>query len=98
MADYKENAIEFYTGDDRATVSFTQGRYVSRIRNLAEKYPEECKIVADNSELSIVAHIPVKWVRIQPNLGREMSEEEREEQRKRMMELRASGKIKGNGR
>jgi len=45
-----ENVIEFMTNDTRATLSFSQGRYKSVIRKLAEKHPEDCQIIADNED------------------------------------------------
>ena len=45
-----ENVIEFMTNDTRATLSFSQGRYKSVIRKLAEKHPDDCQIVADNED------------------------------------------------
>ena len=48
-----ENVIEFMTNDIRATLSFSQGRYKSVIRKLAEKHPEDCQIIADNEDGSI---------------------------------------------
>ena len=71
-----ENAIEFITNEKRATVTFTQGRYKSRIRELAEKFPEECEIVAENADGSMCAHIPVAWVRINPPA--QLTEEQKE--------------------
>jgi hypothetical protein len=71
-----ENNIEFLRDAETATCSFSQGRYISRIRKLAEKYPDECEIVAENKDGSIVAHFPVKWIHIS-NLKREMSEEDK---------------------
>ena len=67
MADYRENAIEFYADEKTATVSFTQGRYITRIKKLAEKNPDECRIIEENKDGSIVAHIPTKWVKISAN-------------------------------
>ena len=61
-----ENAIEFIKDSDRATVSFSQGRYITRIKKLAAERPEECKIVAENKDGSICAHVPVTWVKIAP--------------------------------
>ena len=75
--DLKENAIEFYRDDARATGSFSQGRYITRIKKLAEEYPDECQIVAVNDDSSIVAHFPVKWIKIYPGHGRELTEEEK---------------------
>ena len=77
-----ENVIEFIRDENVATVTFTQGRYRSRIKTLAEKYPEECEVVAENPDGSICAHIPVKWIRINP--GRDLTEEQREEIAKRL--------------
>ena len=74
-----ENAIEFSKDSERATVTFTQGRYKSRIKRLAESHPEECRIIAENEDGSLCAHIPVKWVRINP--GNEISEEHRDKLR-----------------
>ncbi len=77
-----ENVIEFIRDGNVATVTFTQGRYRSRVKTLAEKYPGECEIVAENLDGSICAHIPVKWIRINP--GRDLTEEQREEIAKRL--------------
>ena len=75
MDDFRENVIEFVQDSKTATVTFCQGRYISRIKDLAEKKPDECQITATNKDGSIVAHIPVSWVRINPKM--ELSEEER---------------------
>lgn len=76
-----ENVIEFIKGEDRATVTFSQGRYKSRVKNLAARYPEECQIVAENKDGSICAHIPVSWVRINPSM--KLTEEQREKMAER---------------
>ena len=71
-----ENCIEFMKNADMATVTFCQGKYITKIRKLAERFPDECDIVAENEDGSIMAHIPTKWIKIN-NVQREMSEEER---------------------
>lgn len=71
-----ENVIEFIKDEARATVTFSQGRYKNRVKQLAKSHPEECEIVAENQDGSICAHIPVKWIRINPS--KELSDEERE--------------------
>lgn len=73
MDDLRENVIEFIRDDKTATVTFCQGRYISRIRDLAERKPDKCQIVTENKDGSIVAHIPTTWIRINPDL--ELSEE-----------------------
>ena len=77
-----ENVIEFIENEDRATVTFSQGRYKSRIKRLAAEHPEECQIAAENEDGSLCAHIPVAWVKISPL--REVSQEQREMARERM--------------
>lgn len=72
-----ENGIEFVKGSDRATVSFSQGRYISRIRKLAAGFPDKCKILAENEDGSICAHIPVAWVKIIPS--RQLTDEQRQQ-------------------
>lgn len=61
-----ENTIEFTKDSERATVTFSQGRYKGRIRKLAKSHPEECQIIAENQDGNLCAHIPVGWVRISP--------------------------------
>lgn len=61
-----ENVIEFLENQTRATVTFSQGRYKSKIRRLAEARPEECQIVSENKDGSICAHIPTAWAKIAP--------------------------------
>ena len=78
----KENVIEFMLDEKTATVTFTQGRYITRIKELAKKKPDECQITRTNRDGSIVAHIPVSWVRINPNMV--LSDERREEMAERM--------------
>lgn len=86
-SEFRENAIEFLRNADTATVNFSQGRYVTKIRKLAEKYPDECKIVSDQGDGCIVAHIPVKWVQI-TRREIELSEEEKKIRSERMRSIR----------
>lgn len=83
-----ENCIEFLKNSSVATVTFSQGKYISKIRKLAEKFPDDCQITYENEDGSIVAHIPVKWIKIN-NPQRVMTEEERK---------RASERFKNNVR
>ena len=78
----QENAIEFLRNADRATATFTQGRYITKIKKLAEKYPDECEVVAENKDGSIVAHFPVKWIKIN-RAQVELTDEQREERAER---------------
>ena len=75
MDDFRENVLEFVQNSSTATVTFTQGRYISRIKELAEKKPDKCQIMTENRDGSIVAHIPTTWIKINPD--RELTDEQR---------------------
>lgn len=71
-----ENVLEWYKNEPIATVTLSQGKYITKIRKLAKRFPDECQITHENQDGSIVAHIPVKWIKIN-NTQREMTEEEK---------------------
>lgn len=91
-----ENVIEFLKDHNQATVTFSQGRYKSVLRKLAKARPEECQIVTENSDGSICARIPVKWIKISP--PKEMSERQREVSRRNIQKcLRSANENRQNG-
>ena len=77
-----ENVIEFTKDSEKAAVTFCQGRYKSRIKKLAADRPEECQIVAENTDGSLCAHIPVAWIKINPTY--QLTEEQREQRAETM--------------
>ena len=79
---YAENVIEWVKDDKRATLSLSQRRTITRIKELAEKYPDKCEILAENKDGSLYAHIPVEWVRINP--GMNLTYEQKAERAKRL--------------
>lgn len=89
-----ENVIEFLRNEETATCTFCQGRYITRIKELAEKKPDECKITRVNNDGSIVAHVPTTWVKINPT--QELSEEEKLARSERMRQLRAEQLCEAN--
>jgi len=86
-----ENAIEWIRNSDTATVTFSQKRYVNKIEKLAERFPDKVKIIHKNSDGSILAHIPVKAIKLQI-VERELTEEQRVELRERMTKARKAKK------
>ena len=88
MDDFKETVIEFLRDEKRATVSFTQGRYISRIKELAKRKPDDCQIVRENPDGTLTAHIPTSWIKINPT--RELSEEQLEKYRERVKAMNVS--------
>ena len=92
-SDNVENGIEFLKDSKTATIQFCQGRYKSRIKKLAAERPEDCEILAENKDGTLLAHIPVEWVKIIP--PRQLSEEEKQ---KRAEAMRRNVFQKGNTR
>lgn len=67
-----ETVFEHEDGRDTFTVSACEKWSARKIRKLAEAHPEEVKIVAENEDGSLLAHVPLGWVSIRPK--RKMSQ------------------------
>lgn len=87
-----ENCIEFLRNAPVATVAFSQGKYVTKIKRLAESHPDECVILDENYDGSIVAHVPTKWIKISP--PKQVSDEFREQASQRFKEMHETGQLK----
>ena len=59
-----ENSIEFLVKQEIATCTFSSRRWINQVKKLAEKFPDQCEIVSENSDGSIVAHVPVSCVKL----------------------------------
>lgn len=81
MADFKENCIEWLNGQEVVTVTLSQGRYINRVKKLTQKC-KDVEIVAENEDGSILAHIPLKFIKI--STPKQMSEEQKEKARERL--------------
>ena len=88
-SDYGENNIEFLRNQQTATVCFSQGRFINKIKALKEKYPDDVNICVENEDGSIVAHIPTRWVKIAPPRQVDITEERKEELRQQLERARA---------
>lgn len=86
----RENNIEWLNGEQIVTVSLSQGRFINKVKRLAETH-EEVKIVAENEDGSICAHLPLSFVKI--SAPRHVSDEQREQARERFS---AMHKAKGD--
>ena len=79
-----EFAINWTRRSKTATVFFPSGsRMASKLRRLAEKYPDEIEIVHENNDGSIIGHVPVKAIKLSI-IKQSMSDERREELKERM--------------
>ena len=85
-----ENCIEFLSGERSAVVSFTNKKHINRIKKLYEERKDDFKYFHENTDGSICAKIPLKWIKI--NSGsknrRVMTEEQKEAARVRLANAR----------
>lgn len=90
-----ENMIEWISGKRSATGTFTNQKHINRMKKLYEERGSEFKYFKENSDGSICASFPLKWVKINPGAlpgtgkKREMTEEQKELLRQRLAEGRA---------
>ena len=92
----QENCIEWIKGSPTATVTFPKGRFSTKVTKLAEQYSDEVQICHVNKDGSIVAHIPVKYIRLQRPSQRVCTEKERQMLRERLKTNRAKGRKGSN--
>ena len=81
-----EFAIEWINGSDYAGVTVPSGTALkSKLLRLAEKNSDEVKIVVENKDGSMFAHVPVNYIKISP--PKKMSEEQREAASERFRQM-----------
>ena len=68
-----------YTDRTKAYFSSDERRFITKIRKLKEKYPEQVRIIREpeDNDGCIYARLPSRWLKIQPKIARELSDEER---------------------
>lgn len=95
-----ENCLEFLSGERYVTVSFSNRKHVNRIKKLYEERGSEFKYFHENTDGTICAKLPLKWLKLNPGsvpgtrAKREMTEEQKEELRQRLAAGRAKKKSK----
>lgn len=85
-----ENMIEFISGTRTTTVTFTNQKHINRIKKLYEERKDDFKYFKENTDGSVCAKIPLKWIKINPGSkeGRVMTEEQKEAARIRLANAR----------
>lgn len=76
----RENCIEWINGHDRVTVTLSQGRLINKVKKLSEKY-KEVEIVRENKDGTLLAHLPLKFIKI--SAPRQVTDEQKEKARER---------------
>lgn len=86
-----ECAIDWVRGDTYAGVTaYNNSRLKGRIERLAEKFPDDVKIINRNEDGSIFAHVPIRWVKVSPT--RKVSETQIQASRERLLAYHQSRK------
>lgn len=92
-----ENMVEFVSGTRTATATFSNQKHINKIKKLYQERPEDFKYFVENTDGSICAKIPLKWVKINagaksdPNKPkRVVSEEQKERMKAALAEYRKS--------
>ena len=79
MADFKETCVEYLDVDKYATFCSSERKWVNKMLNLHDTYPEQVQITEhpDTNGGVIVAHIPKTWLKISPPKKVQLTEEQR---------------------
>ena len=85
-----ENMVEFISGTRTATVTFTNQKHINRMKKLYEERKDDFKYFKENTDGSVCAKIPLKWIKINAGskTGRVMTEEQKEAARIRLQKAR----------
>ena len=59
-----ENMIEFITGQRSMTCTFSNGKHIRKIKKLYADHPEDFKYFKENTDGSICASLPLKYLKI----------------------------------
>lgn len=92
MADLKETTWEHIYGDKTATMYTSESRRINEIMKLKEEYPDLVEITAENSDGSIVVHIPAEWMRLRPKKKCNLTEEQRAAAAERLRAVKNNNK------
>lgn len=96
MDGLKENVIEWITGDDTISVTLSQQKYINKVKRLAESHGDKVKILAENPDGSIFAHLPLTALKLNVISPRELGEEEKEIMRQRLAKARETSNDRDN--
>ena len=91
-----ENMIEFISGTRTATVTFTNQKHINRMKKLYEERGDEFKYFHENSDGSICAKVPLRWIKVNPGSlpGTGKKRELTEDQKQALRERLAAGRAK----
>ena len=80
-----------YCHKDKGFFSSDEQRWINKIRKLKEQYPDDIRIIAEpeTNDGCIYCQLPTSWLKIQPKRKMDLTEEERQVLRDRMLNIRS---------
>ena len=95
VGDCKETAWDHVSGDQKATFFTSEKKYIKRIYELMEEYPDAVELVAENQDGSVCVHIPVEWLRIRPKKKTNLTPEQKAAAAERLAKYRKQSQYDG---
>ena len=89
----RENVIEWMDGDDTISVTLYQKRFITKVRRLAEQ-DSRVEILAENSDGSIFAHLPIEMLKLGKKRTDNKSAEEKAEWVEKMRQIKEHTPVK----
>ena len=85
-----ECAINYVNVDDMVSVTTYEGRQINQIKALAEKHPDEIKIIPTGLTGVVFAHLPKKYLHVSfyESSKKEMTEDQRAAAAERLKKAR----------
>lgn len=85
-----EMDVNMVNVDDMASVTVYESKYINQLKTLAEKHPDEVKLISTGIVGVVLAHLPKKYVHVSfgERVKREMSEEQRAAAAERLKKAR----------
>ena len=88
-----ENCIEWISNQHSITCTFSQLKWVNKIKNMEKQYQNKVRILKENSDGTILAKLPLKSLKLSI-IERELTDEQREEMSKKFKERMWRGEDK----
>lgn len=84
-----------YTEKEHGYFSSDERRFITRVRRLAEKYPDKVRIIKQPEENDgcIYCELPTEWFSVRPPVKRNFTDEQRQEMSERMKRIATHGRV-----
>ena len=78
-----------YCDKEHGYFSSDERKFISKVHRLNEKYPDKVRIIAEpeDNDGCIYCELPTEWLSVRPPVKRNLTDEQREASRVRMMKL-----------